>query len=92
MVSEVRELLQRLTRGELGPEPVQVVIATHSAELLNFIPPEAIRFVMRDREDGGAHVLGAPTEDAQWNGFPKEHLGSMERAWLSGSPGGVPGC
>jgi len=43
LIEQIMKLLRRLTAGELGRDPVQVVVATHSAELLDYVKPEEVR-------------------------------------------------
>jgi hypothetical protein len=75
----------------LGPRPIQVVLATHSAELLEFAQPNEVRFVSRHPSDGATQVESAPIESTDWANAVKEHQGSLGGLWLSGSLGGVPG-
>lgn len=91
LVGEVVEMLRRLAHGKLGPKAVQVVLATHSAQLLNFLEPEEVRFVSRSFDDGGAVVRAAPTDSAGWRSAYEEYQESLGEMWLSGRLGGVPG-
>src|SRR5262249_35497845 len=47
LLGELVRLLRKLAEGSLGPKAVQVVLATHSAELLAFARPEEVRFLSR---------------------------------------------
>ena len=48
----VLELLRRITRGEVGPRPRQIILTSHSPILLNFLRPEEVRIVHRDPTEG----------------------------------------
>ncbi|WP_224361289.1 AAA family ATPase [Hyalangium versicolor] len=72
MLGEVAGLLRRLTVGTPQASPVQVIIATHSYELLEYIQPEEVRLLSRSTEDGSVRV-NAPLHDSQdWRGRPTE--------------------
>jgi predicted ATPase len=48
----VIELLRRVSTGEVGNRPRQVIVTTHSPILLNYVRPEEVRVVQRDPETG----------------------------------------
>ena len=48
----VVEMLRKLSTGEVGPRPRQVILTTHSPLLLNFTEPDEVRIVRRDPETG----------------------------------------
>lgn len=75
----------------MGRKAVQVVLATHSAELLDFMRPEAVRFLSRNPEDGSVIVSEAPTGDVNWERAFKKYKSPLSSAWLFGGLGGVPG-
>jgi predicted ATPase len=89
LVSEVIGMLRKLATGELGA-PVQVLLATHSAELLNFAEPKEVRFLSRSLEDGSTQIRSAPTETEEWKTAFAEYEESLGELWLSGGLGGVP--
>jgi predicted ATPase len=91
LVGELIRMLRGLASGELGPRKVQVILATHSAELLEFAEPNEVRFISRRSTDGATQVETAPTGTADWANAVKEYQGSLGGLWLSGSLGGVPG-
>jgi predicted ATPase len=91
LLEELIQLLRKMTTGEVGKEPVQVVLATHSAELLEYVRPEEVRFLTRSPEDGSVLVNEAPTNSTNWQQVYKEYRESLGSIWLSGSMGGVPG-
>lgn len=91
LLDEVIQLLRRMTTGEIGKKPIQVVLATHSAELLEYVRPEEVRFLTRSREDGSVQVNQASTGSTNWQQVYKEYRESLGSIWLSGSMGGVPG-
>lgn len=90
LVGEILSVLRRMTRGELGAAPTQIVVATHSAELLEFADPKEVRFLSRTAE-GGVAVEEAPVSASDWEQVIKDHQGSLGNLWLSGGLGGVPG-
>jgi|SRR5882724_5163502 len=91
LVGELIGRLRRLATGKLGPRAIQVVLATHSAELLEFAEPREVRFISRRQSDGATQIEIAPTETQDWANAVKEYQGSLGGLWLSGSLGGVPG-
>lgn len=91
LVGELVRMLRQLAKGELGPKSIQVILATHSAELLEFADPHEVRFVSRRETDGTTQVESAPTASADWANAVKEYQGSLGGLWLSGALGGVPG-
>lgn len=91
LLGQYVDYLRKLSRGELGKQPIQVVLATHSAELLDHLRPEEVRFLSRSDEDGSVRVSEAPTESEDWEAVRAEYEDSMGGIWLSGGLGGVPG-
>jgi predicted ATPase len=91
LLDELIQFLRKMTTGEIGKKPVQVVLATHSAELLEYVRPEEIRFLTRSPEDGSVQVNEAPTDTTNWQQVYKEYRESLGGLWLSGNLGGVPG-
>lgn len=91
LLEELIQLLRKMTTGEIGKKPVQVVLATHSAEMLEYVRPEEVRFLTRSPEDGSVQVNEAPTDSTNWQQVYKEYRESLGSIWLSGSMGGVPG-
>lgn len=88
---EVVQLLRKLSQGELGPRAVQVVLSTHSGELLNHLEPDEVRFLSRDSTDGSTVVHEAPIDTPDWRAAYDEYQRSLGAMWLSGGLGGVPG-
>ena len=91
LLEQLVMFLRKLTQDSVGKRPVQVVLATHSAELLEFLKPEEVRFLSRNTEDGSVTVSEAPTEEPAWTRAFDEYKQSMSSIWLSGGLGGVPG-
>ncbi|KFE71579.1 AAA family ATPase [Hyalangium minutum] len=61
-------LLRQLSRGSSERPPVQILIATHSLELLEHVQAEEVRMLSRSPEDGSVRV-NAPRQDTQdWRG------------------------
>ena len=88
---EVIQLLRKLARGELGPRAIQVVLSTHSAELLNHLEPDEVRFLSRDPADGSTLIQEAPADTPDWRAAYDEYQRCLGTMWLSGGLGGVPG-
>lgn len=63
LLRQVVAMLRRMTVGSPGMRPVQVIVATHSFDLLEHIPPEDLRLLSRSLEDGSVQVS-----------YPKQHL------------------
>jgi predicted ATPase len=90
LIGEIVGVLRKMSRGEHGRPPVQIVIATQSSDLLEHVEPEEVRFLKRDREDGSVTIEEAPTGTPDWRETYEAHLRSLGGMWLSGSLGGVP--
>jgi hypothetical protein len=90
LLGELVAMLRKMAHGEIGPRPVQVVLSTHSAELLEYARPEEVRFMRRSEEDGSVSVERAPVDSPRWEEAFKEYRESLGTAWLSGGLGGVP--
>lgn len=91
LLGQYVDFLRKLSRGELGQKPIQVVLATHSAELLDHLEPEEVRFLSRSDDDGSIRVSEAPTASKDWEAVRAEYENSLGGIWLSGGLGGVPG-
>ncbi|HZI13530.1 MAG TPA: AAA family ATPase [Myxococcus sp.] len=91
LLEAVISLMRRMTTGEIGKKPVQIVLATHSAEFLEHLRPEEVRFLSRSPEDGSVKVNQADTSSANWQRAYAAYQKSLGGVWLSGSMGGVPG-
>lgn len=90
LIGQLVCFLRELSAGKLGPQPVQVVLATHSAELLDHVRPEEVVFLDRQESDGSVKARKPPTDDSGWSSAFKEYKESLGAAWLSGTLGGVP--
>ena len=86
LLREVVSVLRKLTQA--GP---QIVLATQSAELLDYLEPEEVRFLRRRSEDGSVVVEEAPTGTEDWRRAYEVYQESLGSLWLSGNVGGVPG-
>ena len=91
LLQQVVELLRGMAEGRIGPKPMQVVIATHSAMLLEYARPEEVRFVDRDPQDGATFVTAPPVDEEGWQETFEVYRRSLGDVWLSGAMGGVPG-
>lgn len=83
--------LRELTRGQPGRPPVQVVLATQSAEFLNHLEPEEVRFLRRDPQDGSVVVEAPDTATVDWKEAFDAYEEQLGQVWLAGGLGGVPG-
>jgi hypothetical protein len=83
--------LRDLADGKLGRAAVQVVLATHSPTLLDFVEPREVRFVSRNLADGSTSARPAPLEQEQWREAYEAYEHSLAELWLSGGLGAVPG-
>lgn len=94
LMGKLVELLRGLTLatsdGSAKHNPVQVLLATQSAELINFMKPEELRFLNKSPEDGSVTVEKISTDDPNWKRAFEAHLHSLGDVWLSGGLGGVP--
>lgn len=88
LLQEVIKVLRLLTEGESA---VQVILATQSAELLEYVSPEEVRFFTKDPHDGAVKISSVDTTHADWKTAYAEYENSLRDAWLSGTLGGVPG-
>lgn len=68
MLREIMGMLRRLTIGTPQTPPVQVILATHSYELLEFVQPEEVRLLSRSTEDGSVRVNASLQESPEWRG------------------------
>ena len=91
LMGELVGVLRKLSKGEIGPRAIQILLATHSAGLLEFIEPAEVRFFSRSKETGETRVEEPPVGDPNWLKTLKEYDNSMGDLWLSGGLGGVPG-
>ncbi|MFH2008906.1 MAG: AAA family ATPase [bacterium] len=84
------KLLRGMSQGAFGDHAVQVVMATHSAELLDHLEPDEVRFMRRSPKDGSAIIEPARTDSDEWRQTYEEYQESLGSIWLSGGLGGVP--
>lgn len=89
LLGQLVALLRGVAEGTLGRRPIQIVLATHSAELLEHLRPDEVRFLSREA-DGSVSVEEAPVDDPDWRKVYDEYQRSMGSLWLSGNLGGVP--
>jgi predicted ATPase len=90
LLGQVITFLRAMSQGRVGGRPVQILLATHSPQLLEHAAPEEIRFV--SRRDGDVVVDEAPTTTPEWQEAFEEHQRSLAGIWLAGGMGGVPGA
>ncbi|RKH15495.1 hypothetical protein D7X74_18400 [Corallococcus sp. CA047B] len=78
LVREVLELLRAMTRGEsTGGQPVQVVLSTHSPDLLEQVRPEEVRLLSREPSNGSVRVRQVPAPALHWRRECRELLESL---------------
>jgi predicted ATPase len=92
LLGELITALRKLATGELGTKPVQIILATHSADLLEHVDPSEVRFFHRRQDTGETVVREAPTGNPGWPKLLREYDNSLGDLWLSGGLGGVPGA
>lgn len=66
LMREVLGLLRALSTGAGLAQPVQVVLATHSPDLLELVRPEEVRLLSRSPEDGSVNVRAMSPEVGDW--------------------------
>ena len=64
LLGELVDMLRQLSVGTPARPPVQIVLATHSLELLEHVQPEEVRMLSRSPEDGSVRV-SMPLHDAE---------------------------
>jgi predicted ATPase len=90
LLGEIVQMLRKLANGELGPKKMQIVAATHSAELLDHLEPSEVRFLRRNASDGSTDIIEAKADTPDWKNAYAEYQESLGSMWLSGGLGGVP--
>lgn len=90
LLEQLVQFFRELATGKRGPNPFNMVLATHSAELLDYAEPGEVRFLDRDSETGETTIERAPVDDDNWEETMDHYLNSLGNAWLSGGLGGVP--
>ncbi len=86
----VVELFRKLSKGEIGPKPIQIVCTTHSKALLDILQPQEVLFLSRDRKTGETLITPAPTDEPNWTKLYDKFQGSLGDIWMTGAIGGVP--
>lgn len=89
LLGDMVTMLRTLTRVESGKPSLQIVLATQSAELLEFLEPDEVRFLTRHADDGSVSVVES-TDAENWREAYEAHQESLASLWLSGGLGGVP--
>jgi predicted ATPase len=90
LLGELVGYLRKLSTGAIGTmKPIQIVMATHSGDLLDHLLPEEVRFLSRT-DDGGVRAETIDPSTSEWKAAIKAHDGSLGGVWLSGGLGGVP--
>jgi predicted ATP-dependent endonuclease of OLD family len=86
----VIDLLHKMSRGEVGNRPRQVILTTHSPLLLNHVRPEDVRVLVRDPERGAqvTPMAMVPDIDKLLKEFASGELWYLlgEEKLVSGSP------
>lgn len=92
LMEQVISFFRRLSSpSDPAEKPIQIVAATHSAELLEYCRPEEVRFLDRTPEDGALRVHQIDTASPDWEETFETYRRSLGSVWLSGGVGGVPG-
>ncbi|MFY9345057.1 MAG: AAA family ATPase [Planctomycetota bacterium] len=90
LMRELIRALRQVSQPTDGARAVQVLLATHSADLLESVEPNEVRFLNRSKETGETVVQLAPVRDPVWPTVLREYDNSLGDIWLSGGLGGVP--
>jgi predicted ATPase len=85
LFERVINMLREMTTGKGGGKPTQVILATHSAELLDYVRPEEVRFFSRSPTDGSVRVEEPPVESPEWERAFEEYRRSLAAMWLAGA-------
>jgi predicted ATPase len=89
LIARIIGVLRHLTSEVDGKKRPQIVVATHSATVLENATPAEVRFLTRREE--GVVIHEAPTSTTEWESAFKEYGNSLADLWLAGTLGGVPG-
>ena len=66
-------LFRELSTGADGGPPVQVVLATHCADWLDWVQPEEVQFVQRNTTNGATQVQRASLNPSSWRQAYRNH-------------------
>lgn len=91
LLGSLVSFLRKMSRGEIGPRAVQIVLATHSADLLDHLEPEEVRLLTRDSATGAVRVDRVPADSESWQETYRNYDESLGLIWKSGGLRGVPG-
>jgi len=91
LLGQLVRFFRAMAEGKVGDRPVQIVVATHSAEFLNHLEPDEVRFLSRASDDGSTVIERAPSDTPDWRRAFTEYDSALGSLWLSGGLGGVPG-
>lgn len=89
LASEVSGVLRDITDGKIRQEPRQILVESHSRDLLNACDPTEIRIVERD-PGGISTVKKLPVTDEAFQDLLEAYDRAMGELWYSGAAGGVP--
>ncbi|MGF1520859.1 MAG: AAA family ATPase [Leptolyngbyaceae cyanobacterium] len=87
----VADRLRDLAEGKLGNKPIQIVCTTHSKAFLDYLRPEEVRFINRNRETGATEIHKAPLDNPNWQQVYDRFQRSLGNMWMTGTLHGVPG-
>lgn len=87
----IAEMLRKLSNGDIGSKPIQIVCTTHSRAFLDCLKPEEVRFIRRNRHTGETEIEAAPLDSPNWQRVYDHFQNSLGSMWMTGSLGGVPG-
>lgn len=91
LLHQLVDTLRKLALGQLGPQPVQILLATHSPQLLECVEPREVRFFRRALQTGETIVESAPVDSPRWLDTLKVYDNRLGDIWMSGGLGGVTG-
>jgi len=87
-LAEVMDLLRKLTKGELGGHPAQVILTTHSPYLLDLVDLETDQVLVFQREDDGSRSVQPANKERIQEFFDGFMLGEV---WYNAQEAGLVG-
>jgi predicted ATPase len=91
LFESVVKALRSISEPSSDRAATQVVLATHSPEILDYVLPHEVRFLDRDAADGSVRIDQPPSTSPDWEAKFDEYRRSLGEMWLAGAVGGVPG-
>lgn len=89
LLHKIVELLERVSTEGIAGEKVQVIITTHSVQLLNYVKPEQIRAVELD-DEGATRIHALPTDSFKFEAAMEAYDHEVGAMWFTDIIGGNP--